>query len=92
MIKFSKSIVSFKKLSEKDLLAICCGHSSDVGPNIKRIRVSKGLKRNTLADMLHISLSTLSRYEEGSRIPNLDTLIDLADIFEADIKEIVYKN
>lgn len=63
MIKFSKSIVSFKKLSEKDLLAICCGHSSDVGPNIKRIRVSKGLKRNTLAD-----------------------------IFEADIKEIVYKN
>ncbi|MGQ2287782.1 hypothetical protein ACT5YT_11095 [Leuconostoc suionicum] len=63
MIKFSKGIVSFKKLSEKDLLAICCGHSNDVGPNIKRIRVSKGLKRNALAD-----------------------------IFEADIKEIVYKN
>ncbi|MBZ6003879.1 hypothetical protein KII95_07605 [Leuconostoc gelidum subsp. aenigmaticum] len=63
MTKVSKSIVRFKKLSEKDLLAICCGHSSDAGPNIKKIGMSKRLKRNTLAD-----------------------------IFEAEIKEIVYKN
>ena len=45
------------------------------------IRHDRGLKQEELADILHLSKSTISSYERGQQLPPLDKLVCLADFF-----------
>lgn len=55
-----------------------------LGQRIQRIRKSKGLSQEKLAEMLDISINALSNVETGRSfmgLPNIEKLIDVFDIY-----------
>jgi transcriptional regulator with XRE-family HTH domain len=61
----------------------------DVGPRLRRIRVSRGLSLTEVADATGLSKSTLSRLETGQRRPTLELLLPLASTFRVPLDELV---
>lgn len=50
--------------------------------NLKKIREEKNLTQQALADMLNIQRPTYSRYENGDREPDFDTILKMSEILE----------
>lgn len=48
---------------------------------LKEQRTKLGLTQKEIADKLHIGSASYQRYENGTREPKLQTLCELADIF-----------
>ena len=48
---------------------------------IAELRIKKGLSQSQLADMLHVSASTVGMYEQGRRTPDIDMLVELSGAF-----------
>lgn len=59
------------------------------GEFLKRLRREKGLTQEQLAEKFYVSSRTVSRWETGSNLPDVGTLIDLADFYDVDIREII---
>lgn len=55
---------------------------TNIGKRIAKLRKHRKLHQSVVADYLHISISTLSNYENNVHEPNLETLIQLADFFD----------
>ena len=47
-----------------------------VGIRIAQLRQDRGFKQADLADLLHISASAVGMYEQGRRLPSLNTVIE----------------
>ena len=60
-----------------------------IGAFIKALRKEKNLTQAQLAEILGVSNRTVSRWETGSNIPDLDMLIILAEYFDVEIKELI---
>lgn len=59
------------------------------GEFLKRLRKEKGLTQEQLAEQFYVSSRTISRWETGSNLPDVSTLIELADYYEVDIRELI---
>ena len=59
------------------------------GELLKCLRKEKGLTQEQLAERFYVSSRTVSRWETGANLPDVATLIDLADFYEVDIREII---
>lgn len=59
------------------------------GEFLKRLRKDKGLTQEQLAEHFCISSRTVSRWETGSNMPDVEMLIELADFYDADVREII---
>ena len=59
------------------------------GEFLKRLRKEKGLTQEQLAERFYISSRTISRWETGSNMPDVSILIELADFYDVDIREII---
>lgn len=57
----------------------------DFGEKIKELREAKGMTQQNLADLLFVTRQTVSRWEGGSRYPDLVTAKNLADILDTTI-------
>lgn len=53
--------------------------------NLTILRERKGYTRKQMADFLHVTVQTYSRYEEGYREPSILTIKKIAKILEAPI-------
>jgi len=53
--------------------------------NIKRLRLAAGLRQRQLAEKLFVSTQSVSKWEMGSSIPDLDNLCALAKIFDVSV-------
>jgi len=51
-------------------------------PRLKAAREYHGIKQRDVADSLSISESTYSNYESGRRIPQIETIVMLAKLYE----------
>lgn len=60
-----------------------------IGVFIKELRKEKGLTQEQLAEQFNISRRTVSRWETGSNLPELDILIEMADYYEVGIRELL---
>ena len=60
-----------------------------IGRFLKDLRKEKGLTQEQLAEQFHISRRTVSRWETGSNLPDLDILIEIADYYEVDLRELL---
>ncbi len=60
-----------------------------IGKNIKKLRIKHGLKQNELAEELHITVSSLSHYENGVRMPTIELLIKIEELLSEDIHLII---
>lgn len=59
------------------------------GEFLKQLRKEKGLSQEQLAEHFYISTRTVSRWETGRNMPDVDMLIELADFYDVDIREII---
>lgn len=59
------------------------------GSFLKHLRKEKGLTQEQLAERFFVSSRTVSRWETGSNLPDVGTLIDLADFYDVDIRELI---
>jgi len=59
------------------------------GEFLKHLRRDKGLTQEQLAELFRVSSRTVSRWETGSNMPDLSILIELADYYDVDIREII---
>lgn len=61
----------------------------ELGNNIKYLRRRKNMTQEQLGNLLQVTKVSICCYENGARVPSLDTLIKLADIFEVGLDELV---
>lgn len=59
-----------------------------IGKNIRTLRIEKEMKQNTLADELNISRQTISAYERGISLPDIYSLMRIADYFGISLDEL----
>lgn len=59
------------------------------GEFLKHLRKRKSMTQEQLAEQFGVSSRTVSRWETGSNMPDLDILIELADFYNVDIREII---
>ena len=59
------------------------------GARIGALRREKGLTQEQLAERLGVSRRTVSRWETGSNLPDLDLLLELTDLFGVGLRELL---
>ena len=59
-----------------------------ISDNIKNLRKEKGLTQKELADLLHVTSQAVSRWEKGDVEPSVETLNNMAKIFNVSIDEL----
>lgn len=59
------------------------------GAFLKELRKEKNMTQEQLAEKLFVAGRTVSRWETGSNLPDLDVLIEIADLYEVDIRELI---
>ncbi|WP_057785881.1 helix-turn-helix domain-containing protein [Weissella minor] len=64
---------------------------ANIAKKIKQYRKANHLTQAQLAEYLHISTTALSHYEQCSRTPDIETLLELENIFGKDIHEFFEK-
>lgn len=60
-----------------------------IGNLLKELRKEKNLTQEQLAEIFNVSNRTVSRWETGSNMPDLSLLVELADFYEVDMREII---
>ena len=60
-----------------------------IGEFLKELRKEKGLTQEQLAEKFNVSRRSVSRWETGSNLPDLSILVELAEFYDVDIKEII---
>ncbi len=56
---------------------------------LRERRKEKEMTQEQLAEKLGVSSRTVSRWETGSNLPDLSVLIELADLYNVDIRELI---
>lgn len=60
-----------------------------VGQRIKSLRLENDITQYELGKELSVSKTTISHYENDTRMPPLETLIQIADYFQVDLDYIL---
>ena len=61
------------------------------GSRLKNLRNEKNLTQKELSDLLHVSRSNISKYEQDSQFPDLSTLHQICDIFNVSMDYLLCK-
>ena len=60
-----------------------------IGKFLQELRREKGLTQEQLAEKTGVARRTVSRWETGSNMPDMDILIELSDLYSVDLREIL---
>lgn len=60
-----------------------------IGAFLKVLRKQKGLTQEQIAGIFNVSNRTVSRWENGNNMPDLDVLIEISDFYEVDLRELL---
>ncbi len=60
-----------------------------IGAFLKTLRKEKNYTQEQLAEYLNVSDRTVSRWETGTNLPDLDILVILSEFYEVEIKELI---
>lgn len=56
-----------------------------IAQRIHVLRKRTGLTQTQLADRLHLSPSALGNYEQGRRLPSVEILVEMAELFDVSL-------
>ncbi len=59
------------------------------GRFLKELRHEKQMTQEQLAQVFHVSSRTISRWENGTNLPDISLLVEIADFYEVDVREII---
>ncbi len=60
-----------------------------IGGFLKELRKEKNITQEKLAEIMGVSNRSVSRWETGSNLPDLDILIQLSDFYEVELRELL---
>ncbi|MBO4360351.1 MAG: helix-turn-helix domain-containing protein [Eubacteriaceae bacterium] len=60
-----------------------------MGNNLRELRKEKGLTQEQLAERMGVARRTVSRWETGSNMPDMDILIELSELYSEDLLDIL---
>lgn len=60
-----------------------------IGMFLKDLRKSKGKTQEEIAELFGVSSRSVSRWENGNTMPDLGILVELADYYEVDVREMI---
>lgn len=60
-----------------------------IGNFLRELRKEKNLTQEQLADVFNVSARTVSRWETGSNMPDISILVEIADYYQLDVREIL---
>lgn len=63
-----------------------------IGMALKELRKQKGLTQEQLAEKFNTTNRSVSRWETGSNLPDISVLIDLAEFYDVELKDILSGN
>ena len=58
-----------------------------IGQFLRQCRKEKGITQEQLAEMLGVTNRSVSRWENGSNLPDLDILIEMADYYDVELTQ-----
>lgn len=60
-----------------------------IGNFLRELRKEKGQTQEEIANMFGVSSRSVSRWENGNTMPDLGILVELADYYDVDIRELI---
>ncbi len=60
-----------------------------IGSFLKELRKEKGITQEQFAEIIGVSGRTVSRWETGTNLPDLDVLILISDYYKVELREIL---
>ncbi len=60
-----------------------------IGKFLQELRKEKSMTQEQLAEKLGVARRTVSRWETGNNLPDLDILVELSDLYSVDLREII---
>lgn len=60
-----------------------------LGKNLKELRIKKGVTQDDIAELLNIKRQTYSAYERGVSLPDVTSLLKMAEFFGVSVDEIL---
>jgi transcriptional regulator with XRE-family HTH domain len=60
-----------------------------IGKFLQELRKEKGITQEQLAEQMGVARRTVSRWETGSNMPDLDILVELSDLYGVELREIL---
>lgn len=63
-----------------------------VAENIQGLRIEKGLTQERLAEMLEVSRQSVSKWELGQAVPDVDKIIRMSELFNVSTDTILLRN
>ena len=60
-----------------------------IGENIKTYRQKKGYTQEEVANRLHVTRQTISKWEKNYSIPDAEVLVKLADVLEVQTSQLL---
>ena len=56
---------------------------------IEEKRKEKGLTQQQVAEALHVTRQAVSKWEQGKSLPDVDTLLHLAELFQVPVEALL---
>ncbi|MCR4814458.1 MAG: helix-turn-helix domain-containing protein [Lachnospiraceae bacterium] len=60
-----------------------------IGAFLRELRKERNMSQEQLAEVFNVSSRSISRWENGKTMPDISLIIELADYFEVDIRELL---
>ncbi|MBR3962167.1 MAG: helix-turn-helix transcriptional regulator [Oscillospiraceae bacterium] len=58
---------------------------------LKNLRRERRMTQESLAKVFHISQTSVSKYENGEAVPDLETVVRMADFFGVSLDEFIIR-
>lgn len=62
----------------------------DIGKNIRSLRIQKGMTQEQFAEKLFVTRQTVSNYETGKSRPDIEMVMQIAQVLETDANTVLY--
>lgn len=63
-----------------------------IGEQIQNLRIQKGLTQERLAEMLDCSRQSISKWELGQAVPDVDKIIRMSELFNVSTDTLLLRN
>ena len=60
-----------------------------IGTFLRALRKQKGLTQEQFSEIMNVSNRSVSRWENGNNMPDLDVLIQISDYYEIELRELL---
>lgn len=58
---------------------------------LRNLRKKRKMTQENLAEIFHISQTSVSKYERGEAVPDLETVVKMADYFGVSVDEFIIR-